>query len=390
MMRRQLPVYSPVTFRGVVRAGTALLRGSEIDTLREELSRQYGAPRVELWGSGTQALQVAITVAHRRVGGAVALPGFQCYDLASAVVGADVRVALYDVNPGTLAPDLESLRRVLAAGARVVVVAPLFGIPVPWDLVAREVESAGGVAIEDAAQGHGASWKDRPLGSWGGLSVLSFGRGKGWCGGSGGALLARNGWEGEAIPAPRPADLMDEARVVIQLKAQLLLGRPSVYGLPASIPGLHLGETIYHPPRPPRGITKAAAAAIRAHRGPADREAEHRRELAATLGATLARRRNDRRVAMAPEGGTAGYLRLPLVTPLEVTPARQALGIVHSYPKTLAALPVVRERLASPVGPLPGAEELAARLVTIPTHSRLTDADRAGIAEAVLSSGRHS
>src|SRR4029077_8756777 len=190
---------------------------------------------------GTQALQVAIAVAHRRVGGAGALPGFPCYYLASAVVGAGVLVARHGVSPGTLAPDLESLRRVLAAGARVVVVAPLFGIPVPWDLAAREVESAGGVAIEDAAQGHGASWKDRALGSWGGLSILSFGRGKGWCGGSGGALLARNGWEGEAIPAPRPADLMDEARVVIQLKAQLLLGRPSLYGLPASIPGLHLG-----------------------------------------------------------------------------------------------------------------------------------------------------
>ena len=389
MIRRQLPVYSPVTIRGVLRAATALARGSEIDVLREELSRQYAAPRVELWGSGTQALQVAIAVAHRRVGGAVALPGFQCYDLASAVVGADVKVALYDVNPGTLAPDLDSLRRVLAAGARVVVIAPLFGIPVPWDVVAREVEAAGGVAIEDAAQGHGASWKDRALGSWGGLSILSFGRGKGWCGGSGGARLARNGWGGEDRPPPRAAEIMDEVRVVIQLKAQIILGRPSLYGLPAGIPGLHLGETIYPAPRAPRGITKSAAAAIRAHRTAADREAAHRRASAGELAATLARRRNDRRVAVAPTGGTAGYLRLPLVTPLEVTPARLALGITRSYPKTLGALPVVRERLVGPAGPLPGAEELAARLVTLPTHSRLTEADRARLAETVLTPGRN-
>ena len=241
MIRRQLPVFSPVTTGGVVRAATAPVRPSEVDALRSELSQRFGAPRVELFGSGTQALQVAIAIAHRKVGGPVALPGFQCYDLASAAVGADVPVALYDVDPRTLGPDLDSLRRVLAAGARVVVVAPLFGIPVPWDVVAREVEAAGGVAIEDAAQGHGASWHDRPLGSWGGLSVLSFGRGKGWCGGAGGALLLRNGWEGEEIAAPEPSALIDEIRVMIQLEAQQVLGRPSVYGVPASLPSLHLG-----------------------------------------------------------------------------------------------------------------------------------------------------
>src|SRR4029077_8214291 len=109
---------------------------------------------------------------------------------------------------------------------------------------------------------------------------------------------------------------------------------------------------------------------------------------AGTLASTLARRRNDRRVALAPTGGTAGYLRLPLVTPLERTPERQSLGIVRSYPTTLAALPVIRERLSGKPGPLPGAEELAARLVTIPTHSRLTDHDRARIAETILIPGR--
>jgi dTDP-4-amino-4,6-dideoxygalactose transaminase len=326
-------------------------------------------------------LQTAIRIAHRRVGGIVGLPAFQCYDLVSAAVGADVQVALYDIDPATLAPDPDSLRRLVAAGARVVVIAPLYGIPVPWDTLAKEVESAGGVAIEDAAQGHGASWRDRPVGSWGNLAVLSFGRGKGWCGGSGGALLLRNGWENEEVTDPRApgGGLAAEARVVMQLKAQWLFGRPALYGVPAAIPGLHLGETIYHPPRNPVGITKAAAAAVRAHATPSQNEAGMRRDNARRLlreaglwGGGIA----------TPAGGAAGFLRLPLRLKREheTDDVPVGLGVARSYPTTLGVLPALKGHFAG-AGALPGAESLARGLVTAPTHSRVTAADRRALVE---------
>ncbi len=108
----------------------------------------------------------------------MALPAFTCYDIASAAVGAGVRVALYDVDPDTLGPDPASLERVLAAGAGAVVAGPLYGVPLEWDALRALADRHGALLIEDAAQGHGASWRGRPLGSLGDLSVLSFGRGK--------------------------------------------------------------------------------------------------------------------------------------------------------------------------------------------------------------------
>ena len=186
---------------------------------------------------------------------------------------------------------------------------------------------------------------------------------------AGDEALADAGWEREELP-PLPApSLADELRVVAQLKAQWILGRPSLYGLPAALPGLHLGETVYHPPRTPRGITRAAAAAARAHGAAADREAHFRRKRAEQFV---------RRMFVPPDGGVAGYLRMPVVTPTHMTPAHTALGIARSYPTTLASLPVVRERLVGS-GPYPGAEELAARLVTLPTHSRVTPNEAARI-----------
>lgn len=377
MIRRQLPVYSRVTVSGITRAGLAALGRSQVSELREELARRYSAARVTLFGSGTQALQTAISVAHRRVGGVVALPAFQCYDLVSAAVGAGVQVALYDVDPVTLGPDPDSVRRLVAAGARVVVVAPLYGVPVPWEDLDRDVEAAGGVTIEDAAQGHGASWRDRPLGGWGKLSVLSFGRGKGWCGGSGGALLLRNGWEQEDVAEPPRARLAAEVRVVLQLKAQWVFGRPSLYGVPAALPGLHLGETVYHPPRHPAAMARGAVAAVRAHATPSINEARMRRDNARRL----LREAGTGEIAV-PAGGIAGYLRLPLrlrrERETEEVPA--VLGIARSYPTTLSVLGALKGHFAG-AGPLPGAESLTRALVTAPTHSRVGTRDRRAIVE---------
>src|SRR5262249_36974288 len=154
-----------------------------VDLLRS----RYDARVVHLTSSGTSALQVAIRLARVRAGdGPVALPAYGCYDIASAAVGADLPIALYDVDPATLSPDLDSLSAVLAGGARIVVVAPVAGMPVDWSGVEQCAGAFGAFLVEDAAQGHGAFLRGRPVGSLGPLSVLSFGRGKGWTGGAGG------------------------------------------------------------------------------------------------------------------------------------------------------------------------------------------------------------
>ncbi|HEV2146488.1 MAG TPA: DegT/DnrJ/EryC1/StrS family aminotransferase, partial [Longimicrobiaceae bacterium] len=136
MLRHQLAVYSPVSLRAGGRAaGDALpFRADPRRLLLEELLRDFAADAGTLCGSGTQALQRALEEARRMRGDApVALPAFTCYDVASAAVGAGVRAALYDVDPATLAPDLDSLERVLSAGAGAVVAGPLYGVPLPWE-----------------------------------------------------------------------------------------------------------------------------------------------------------------------------------------------------------------------------------------------------------------
>jgi len=382
VLRHQLAVYSPVSLRAGVRAaGDALSRRPDPrNVLLAELLRDYAAGAGVLCGSGTQALQLALAEARGRCGDApVALPAFTCYDVAAAAVGAGVRVALYDVDPDTLSPDLDSLDRVLAAGAGAVVAGPLYGVPPDWDAVRGLSDRYGALLIEDAAQGHGAAWRGRPLGSLGDLRVLSFGRGKGWTGGRGGALLAGGGPVAAAptLPAPGAAD---EARTAVLAAAQWLLGRPEVYGIPASIPGLGLGETVYHEPSPPSAITRAAAALLLHGREASRREGEARRAGASSLLVRLPRGPGVRPVR-APEAGVPGYLRLPLrvaggMSGLAAPGRARRLGVAGSYPTVLAAVPQLRGLLAGPEGRWPGAETLVRELVTLPTHSRVTEGER--------------
>src|SRR5690625_4804934 len=242
--------------------------------------------RSVLTGSGTDALQRAIVCACQRIGrGAVAaIPAYGCYDIATAAIGAEVRFFLYDIDPVTLGPDLDSLGSAIAAGASVIVVAPLYGVPVEWGEIVALVSRVGGVIVEDAAQAHGASWQGFPLGSLGDYSVLSFGRGKGWSGGGRGGTLLSRGPAADAIDSEGYDDIVGPGWTTIVLAfVQWLLGRPPWYGIPASIPYLGLGETQYRDPTPSCGMQTASAVLLRMTASPADRYARGRRDRANEL-----------------------------------------------------------------------------------------------------------
>src|SRR5438876_599818 len=135
---------------------------------------------------------------------------------------------------------------------------------------------------------HGARWWERPVGALGSLSVMSFGRGKGWTGSRGGALLSRGAESPEAPPlTPAPPGSRDEVKALGTALAQWWLGGPAWYWLPASIPGLGLGETRYRAPADPAGMTRGAAAMIQESRPLATTEMFARRSNAWELLARL-------------------------------------------------------------------------------------------------------
>ncbi len=378
MPRRLPPVSSPVTARLLAAGLRGALGGDRSDAHAVEslLRSHFGVAAVRATSSGTAALTLAIRASAARTGRRrVALPAWACYDLATAADGADAEVALYDLDPATLGPEPESFRRALEREPGAVVVVHLFGLPVGVPALAASARGAGAVLIEDAAQGAGGWLGARRLGAHGELAVLSFGRGKGMSAGAGGAVLADEAHapllESIAQELPRSGRGWKPLGV---LAAMWALGRPGQYALPASLPFLRLGETIYRPPAPPRAIIAAGARMVPEALRLMDAAAERRAGNAARLAAAAAER--EWSVPAVMEGARAGWLRLPLVArrPRDVRRAAR-LGVMPGYPKALADLEGFTRRIVNRDDAFEGARALARRLVTVPTHGLLEERD---------------
>lgn len=376
--RHQLPVSSTISLGSLVRAiGPALGGGaSERAALEMEISRAFDATGALLVDSGTSALALALrAVANPR--GVVALPAYACVDIGAAAIFAQLRVLLYDVDPESLSADLDSVSRVLAAGADVIVASHLYGYPADVPGITALADAHGTVVIEDAAQGAWGSLRGTRLGAFGPLSVLSFGRGKGMTGAGGGALLSIGDAHVEklddahrALAAPRIG-----MRTLTMAKVQWLLGRPSLYALPSAIPALHLGETRYHPAHDAREITGVSASLVREALLRADADLEIRTAHAKVLE-HAAQEASGVQLIRPIAGAVPGYLRLPVRLSSAWTGDRERprLGVVHGYPRTLEELPELAKWVTGEER-LTGARELARNLVTLPTHSLLSQND---------------
>ncbi len=400
--RRQLPVRSPVTGRGLL-AGLAGLGGgaaAAVQAAEEAVRTRWSPDALALVDSGTSALALALRGAAtlREAAGVpeplVALPAYGCYDLATAALAAGVRAVLYDVDPGTLAPVVASLEAALEREPAAVVLAYLYGYPIDVAGLGERIRSAGALVVEDAAQGSGLRIGDRPAGTLGDLAVLSFGRGKGIAAGGGGAVLARGERAVGALEASGAARVHPPARgwgAAASFAAQWTLARPAAYGIPASLPFLGLGETRFHQPWSPGPITGFSAAVIPVALELEAAEVRGRRARAERLLEWMEGRVRSR--GRHPEGFGAprsaisaepGYLRLPvLVSPaLRLrfdSDAARRLGVMPGYPESLDRLNGFGERCLVVRGGCPGARRLAAELFTLPTHGKVSARDEAAL-----------
>jgi perosamine synthetase len=90
------------------------------------------------------------------------------------------------------------------------------------------------------------------------------------------------------------------------------------------------------------------------------------------------------------EEDDGAFLRLPILVGdagrrqrLLAEFRRRGLGGVGGYPRALSRLPELRSALAAGQGPCPDAEEVSERIVTLPTHPWVDQADYHNIRNAV-------
>jgi dTDP-4-amino-4,6-dideoxygalactose transaminase len=172
------------------------INGPEVAELEQALKDFSGAKHVVSCASGTDALLMVLMARQVGPGDAVLCPSFTFCATGEAVALTGATPVFVDVDEATFNIDAASLKRGIATakqrGLKPVAVIPvdLFGQSADHDAIAEIAEAEGLFVLDDAAQGFGATYKGRRLGTFGLATATSFFPAKPLgCFGDGGAIF---------------------------------------------------------------------------------------------------------------------------------------------------------------------------------------------------------
>lgn len=172
----------------VLRSGW-ITSGPQVRAFEAALARHCGGRTVRSFCSGTAALEVGLRLAGVGAGHEVITTPLSWVATANVVLEVGARPVFVDVDPRTRNIDLALADAAVTAATRALIPVDLAGLPVDRDRLYALAGRRKLRVVEDAAQSFGASWRGRPLGSFGDFVAFSFHANKNVTTGEGGALV---------------------------------------------------------------------------------------------------------------------------------------------------------------------------------------------------------
>ena len=165
----------------VVLGHCQFILGPEVAELEAALAGFCGAKHCISISSGTDALQIAMMAEGIGRGDAVFLPAFTYTATAEVplVLGAtpvfvDVDPRTFQIDPGHLEARIGEVRAAGRLVPRMLIGVDLFGQPADWPALSAVARRAGLVTLDDCAQSFGASLGGRMLGVMADATATSF------------------------------------------------------------------------------------------------------------------------------------------------------------------------------------------------------------------------
>jgi len=155
----------------------------------EWLEQEFEAKKVLLTTSCTHALEMAALLCDIGPGDEVIMPSYTFVSTANAFVLRGARPVFVDIREDTLNIDQSVIEGVVSERAKAIVPVHYAGVACEMDHILDVAQRHGLRVIEDAAQGFGAKYKDRFLGTIGDIGAYSFHETKNVISGEGGAIV---------------------------------------------------------------------------------------------------------------------------------------------------------------------------------------------------------
>jgi dTDP-4-amino-4,6-dideoxygalactose transaminase len=202
-VRSRWPVYE----EDEIEAAAAVLRSGRVNALHHaDQSRAFekafadfcDMPHAFSCSNGTIALELALRVLGIGSGDEVIVTARSFVASAGCVVAIGAVPVFADVDPVSQNITAHSIAQVITPKTRAIIAVHLGGFPCAMDEIMALAEASNLLVIEDCAQAHAATYRGRPIGSFGHASAFSFCTDKIMSlGGEGGMLLVRerSQWE---------------------------------------------------------------------------------------------------------------------------------------------------------------------------------------------------
>ena len=363
------PVYLGSLLKGVLGffSGERYLKSVEV-----EFREYFDVKHIFLVSSGKAALTLILeALKSRDTRREVIIPAYTCFSVPAAILKAGLKVSLCDINPGTLDFDYELLKKAINKDTLCVVPSNLFGIPSDLEKISELCEVYQTFIVEDAAQAMGETYNGKMLGTIGDVGFFSLGRGKNVTCGSGGVIVTNSDNIADAILRKYSKldypSLMKEIKDYILLVFMTIFVRPSLYWLPSAMPFLKLGETIF-----PKGFPVYKLSGIKA-------------AILSNWKSRLEESNRLRKNAVESFGQycniSKSCLRMPIMFTDQIsrddvylTSKEKGLGVSKMYPSPINEIEEIKQSFNGEEYPM--ARSVADRLLTVPTHQLLSEADK--------------
>ncbi len=162
-----------------------------VATLEREAAARFSVPYVLGVTSGTAALEIALAAAGVGPGDEVIVPAWSWISCFTAVVRTGARPVLAEVD-ASLCLDPQEIARKATPRTRAILVVHYQGAAADLDPILHAAHRRGLFVIEDCAEAPGATYRGRPLGSWGDAAIYSFQHNKPMTAGEGGLVATRD------------------------------------------------------------------------------------------------------------------------------------------------------------------------------------------------------
>lgn len=379
-IRRTIPpTAAPVKVADLLHGLSGFFKGGKyLEELERQIKEYFGVKHVFLTSSGKASLTIILralsSLSGRRE---VLIPAYTCYSVPSAIIKAGLKVALCDIEPSTMDYDYKKLKDAVTDNTLCVVSNHLFCNPSSTESVMDICKEHDAIAIEDAAQAMGGNYNNKKLGTIGDVGFFSLGRGKNITCGSGGIVVTNDDAIAEAIEKEYSTlqfpGTMEEIIEFAKILVMSFFINPLLFWFPAALPFLRLGETIFYKDFPTYRLSGMKAGLMHNWVERLEETKDIRSNNASYFSDNLGLKEN--RDASIP------YLRYPVITKSKAQrdaviaeSMKKGLGVSTMYPTGINDIDEIKEQFIGES--YPGAENLAERLLTLPTHSYLKESDK--------------